>query len=565
MLVELNVKNFAILENLNINFTKGFNVLTGETGAGKSIIVEAISLILGERASRELIRTGCDKAFIEGIFYLEEPEIVKKTLTNYGIELSEDNYLILSREIFSTGRSVSRVNGRTVTLAMLNRITKNLIDIHGQHEHQSLLNVKNHIKIVDAFGDIDFINLKKNIANSYKELMGLKNKVNSLTMDAIERDREIDLLKYQIEEIDNANLSIKEEKEVEQEYNTMANAREISTIVGDVINILNSDDYNYSSIIDQLNSTIALMNNIEEYDEKIKKINNSLENINFELQEISVSLMQYMEGINYNEERMTYLEDRIDIINTLKKKYGNTIEEIFEYRNKISKKLDILMNIENEIRKINIEISKLEEELSNNCKTLSNKRKNISKEIERSIAEELSQLNMEKVVLKINFEKMDYFTSEGFDKIEFLISTNLGEELKPLSKIASGGEISRIMLAFKTILANYDDVPCLIFDEIDTGISGRTAQIVGEKINKISKNRQVICISHLPQIAALADTHFSINKRVKDGKTVTDVKKLSYNDRIKEMSRLLGGVDVTDTTELHAKEMLEMSKKFKNK
>lgn len=565
MLVELNIQNFAILENLNINFTKGFNVLTGETGAGKSIIVEAISLILGERASRELIRTGSDKAVIEGIFYLEEPEIVKKTLSEYGIEISKDNYLLLSREIFSTGRSVSRVNGRTVTLSMLNKITENIIDIHGQHEHQSLLNVKNHIKIVDAFGDMNFKNLKNSIGRLYEEVVDLKKKVHNLSMGTIERDREIDLLKYQIEEINDANLSIEEEKEVEQEYNKMANAREISSTVGDVVDILNSDDYNYSSILDQLNRSIALMNNIEEYDDKIKEINNSLENLNFELQEISITLMQYIEGIDYSEERMVYLEDRIDIINTLKKKYGNTITEILEYKDEISRKLDILINNENEIQKLNLDIEKLEKKLKENCKLLSKKRKVISKEIEKAISKELNQLNMQKVILKVNFEKLDYFTREGYDKVEFLISTNLGEELKPLSKIASGGEISRIMLAFKTILAKYDDVPCLIFDEIDTGISGRTAQIVGEKINNISKNRQVICISHLPQIAALADTHFSIIKTIKKGKTITNVNKLDYDDRIKEMSRLLGGVDLTDTTKLHAKEMLEMSKKFKNK
>src|SRR5699024_9359366 len=245
-------------------------------------------------------------------------------------------------------------------------------------------------------------------------------------------------------------------------------------------------------------------------------------------------------------------------------KYGNTIEDIFKYENKIRERLNLLIDNDNEIQELKIQIAELEKELNHSCKILSRERKIISQKLEEAISKELGQLNMQKVVLKVNFEKKDYFTKEGYDKIEFLISTNLGEELKPLSRIVSGGEISRIMLAFKTILADYDNVPCLIFDEIDTGISGRTAQIVGEKINKISKKRQIICISHLPQIAALADTHFSINKTIKEGKTITNVNKLSYEERINEMSRLLGGVDLTNTTKLHAEEMLKMSKKFKN-
>ncbi len=563
MLVELNIKNFAILENLNVNFTKGFNILTGETGSGKSIIVEAIGLILGERASRDLVRTGSKKAIIEGVFYLKQPEKVKKVLSEYGIDMEENNYLVLAREIFATGGSVSRVNGRTVTLSMLNKITENIIDIHGQHEHQSLLNTESHIKIIDIFGDSKFKELKEIIKKDYIKLINLKKNFKKLSIDSMEKGREIDLLQYQIDEINSANLSIEEEKKIKNEFNKLSNAKEIFSTVGQVVDILDSSDYNRLSVLDGLNESIELIKNVVAYDEELKNISDLLENISYELQEVPRNLTQYLEGIDYDDERLDFVEDRIDTINNLKKKYGNTIEDIFQYEKNISERLNTLLNSEEEIKKIKEEIKKIEKTLEGNCQKLSEKRKAISKKLEQAISKELDQLNMNKVIFKVNFKELDYFTEEGYDKVEFLISTNPGEDLKPLSKIASGGEISRIMLAFKTILADYDDIPCLIFDEIDTGISGRTAQVVGEKINNISKKRQVICISHLPQIAALADTHFAINKKVKDGKTITDVNNLSYEGRIEELSRLLGGVDLTDTTKIYAEEMLAMSKNLK--
>ena len=563
MIVELNIKNFAIIDSLKINFSEGLNVITGETGAGKSIVVDAINLILGSRANKDLIRTGCDRAILEGLFYIENSKEIDDILEKYGIEKENNNSLLLSREIFSTGRSVSRINGQTVTLNILNDVTQKLIDIHGQHEHQSLLNVGSYIKLIDDFGDDKFNILKKKISEEYNQIVSLKGELKKLSIDSKEKDREIDLLKYEIEEIDSAKLSDGEEKKVYDEYNKMSNIKNISLNVGEIINILDSEDYNSISVSDGINKSISLMNSVKRYDEDLNQYSSALENVNFEIQDISRGLKNYIENTEFDEERLAFLEERLNLIYKIKKKYGNSLEEILNYKNSISERLYQLINNEKEIERINKKIEETENELNKNSTILSEMRKKIAKKLESDISKELHTLNIKNSIFKINFKKMKYYGEEGFDIIEFLISTNLGEELKPLSKIVSGGEMSRIMLAFKTVIAKYDRIPCLIFDEIDAGISGRTAQIVGEKIYKISKGRQVICISHLPQIAALADTHFSIKKEIVNGRTSTKVKILNYEERIAEMSRLLGGVNLTDTTKLHAKEMLEMSKKFK--
>lgn len=446
---------------------------------------------------------------------------------------------------------------------MLNNITKHLVDIHGQHEHQSLLNVESHIDIIDSFGDDSFNELKEKIKSDYIRILNLKKKLKSLSLEEMERDREIDILKYQIEEIDSSNLSVEEDENILIEYNKLNNAQNIESNLGKSVNILQSKEYDSFSTIDSLNEVINLIEEIKDNDIQLEKIYNELINISFELQDITRNLNNYMENIVIDKEQLDFLEDRINTINKLKKKYGNSVQEIFIYRDKIYSKLQLLLNIEEEIQDINKKIKKVEEALKINCELLSEKRKLIGSNLEKEIFRELQELNMKDVVFKINFEEYDYFTISGLDKVEFLISTNPGEKLKPLSKIVSGGEMSRIMLAFKSILAEYDYIPCLIFDEIDTGISGRTAQIVGEKINNISKKHQVICISHLPQIAALADTHFSISKKIMEDKTIVKVKKLNYEERINELARLLGGVDLTNTTKLHAKEMLELTKKIK--
>ena len=560
MIVELNINNFAIIDKVKINFEKGFNVLTGETGAGKSIIIEGISMILGQRANRSLIRSGKDKAIIEGVFYLEDPVTINKVLEEYGIDKDPDGYLIITREIYSNGRTVSRVNGRVVTLSILNDITENLVDIHGQHEHQSLLDPATHIKLVDSFGNEELKDLLEAVNNKYKMLLDEKNRLNDLSRNTENIEREIDLLQYQLSDIDSADIFNIDEDEIMAEYNKLSNIKEIAYSLAQVVDMLDSDDFSSYSIINSIGKCRFNLSNIEKYDDKLKEYNNILESIEYELKDLYINIKDYLEKLELDEERFMILEEKIDLLNNLKRKYGNTIEDIIEYRNSIEEKLNTLLNNEKAIEETMEKISKIEKELTAYCNRLTAIRKEISKKLEDRITEELAELNMQNVVFKINFDEHEYFTPTGLDKIEFLISTNKGEELKPLSKIISGGEMSRIMLAFKKILSSYDNIPTLIFDEIDTGISGRTAQIVGEKIKAISKNRQVICISHLPQVAALADVHFVISKEVLKEKTNVVVKKLDYNERIDELSRLLGGVNLTDTTKLHAKEMLDMSK-----
>lgn len=563
MLVELNIKNFAIIEELNIPFTRGLNIITGETGAGKSILIEAIGIILGSRSSKEFIQTGHDKAFLEAVFYIEEPKNIIPILDEYSIEIDEDNLLIITKEIYLNSPSLSRVNGKNVNLSMLNKITKRLVDIFGQHEHQSLLDMSNHQKLVDSFGDAEFIILKSRIKANYENMLLEKRKLKDLSIDGRERDREIDILNFQIQEIDDARLTKSDGIDIENEYQRLSNVKEISSTIGEVIESISMDNYERKNILDLMNKNSFLVNNIKKFDEGICKLHMRLENVKFELEDLNREFINYLENIEIDDERLNFIDERLNLVNKLKKKYGNSIEEILNFKEKSAQRLEELNNYEKELEITNKRILGLEEKLGEKSKKLSDKRKQISKVLEEKIKEELIVLNMNKVNFKVDYKKNTQFTSDGYDKIEFLIATNLGEQLKPLSKIASGGEMSRIMLAFKSILAFFDQIPTMIFDEIDTGISGRTAQIVGEKIYRISKEHQVICISHLPQIAALADSHYSINKVIIDGKTRTVVDKLSYEGRVKEMARLLGGVDLTDITLKHASEMIEMSKKIK--
>lgn len=564
MLVELNIKNFAIIKELRIQFTEGLNLLTGETGSGKSIIIEALGIILGGRGAKELIRTGEEKSFLQAVFLVDNIKRTKPLLDKHGIELDESRLLIISREISLNYPSMSRINGRTVTLSILNEVTSSLVDIFAQHEHQSLLNISNHKILVDSFGDQEFKNLKLEIKKIYKEYIDEKNALSQMSLDSSQREREIDLLRYQIREIDEAHLEDKDEEKLENEFNKLNNIKDIKNGIEEILESFSGHNYEKASVLESLGKSVSTLNHILEYDNDLKVYFDRLENMNFELIDVSNELSHYMENIDVDEEELYHLNKKIDIINTLKKKYGSSIDEILRYKEDISNKLEKLLNYEEEISKHKAVIEAYEKKLNSLSLIVSDKRKNISKELEAKISYELKDLNMENITFKINFSKNKIISVDGFDIIEFLISTNIGEDLKSMSKIVSGGEMSRIMLGFKSILASYDGIPTLIFDEIDTGISGRTAQVVGEKIYDISKKRQVISISHLPQIAALADSHYVISKSLnEDNKINTNIVRLSDEERVMELGRLLGGVDVTDTTLKHAKEMLEMSKRIK--
>lgn len=562
MLLELNIQNFAIINKIRVNFTKGLNVLTGETGAGKSIIIDAISLVLGGRADKEYVKSGCEKTIIEALFFIEHMNDIEKVLEEYGIQKEDDNTLLIVREIFNTGRSTSRINGRTVTLSMLNDVTSKLIDIHGQHDHQSLLKNDRHSEFIDSLGDYKIIDIKEKVKRGYEELQTLKSRLKTLVQDEMEKERKIDLLNFQLEEIDEAKLIDGEEESLISEYNLLSNAESIAVTLSDTITNLDSDYYGNKSIIDELSNIYSNLHKISKHSGDVSGFANVIESIIYQLQDLAREVRYYQDKIEYNPERLKFLDERLDLINKLKRKYGKTIEEILNYREEINRDLNILLNCEEEIKEIRNKIFDCETKMSLLCQDLTKERTCISDRFEKEITKELSEVNMPKVKFKVKIEKLEYFTQNGQDKIEFLISTNPSEPLKSLSKIVSGGEMSRIMLAFKSILAEIDKIPTLIFDEIDTGISGRTAQIVGEKIANISSNHQIICITHLPQIAALADSHYLINKKISDNESTTEIIKLDDNERVEELSRLLGGVNLTETTKQHAREMIEMSKKL---
>lgn len=564
MLLELSIKNFAIIEDLNIEFTKGLNLLTGETGSGKSIIIEALGIVLGGRSTKNLIRTGEDKAIIQALFYIEKKDKIKDIFDEFGLDIEDDGLIIITREIFTNRPSISRINERTVTLGILNSISYNLVDIFGQHEHQSLLHIANHKILVDSFGDNKFNLLKKEIGSNYEQYIADIKRLEKMDINSAEKERQIDLLKFQIEEIESADLTASDDEELENQFNRLNNIKSIGMGIGEILDSLNGDNYEKQSIIDLMFTNINILRNLKKYDVDLIPILNRVQGLGIELQDINKELQYYMENLDLNEENLTYLTDRINTVNRLKKKYGNSVEKIYFFKDNIQNELDRILNYDNEIKKLNDNISKKSQLLKDLSKKLREERIAIAKVLETNITRELQELNMKDIVFKVNFKESTNISADGMDQIEFLISTNPGEDLKPLSKIISGGEMSRIMLGFKSILAEYDGIPTLIFDEIDTGISGRTAQVVGEKISKISKDHQVISISHLPQIAALADSHYLIKKSLINNKSITTINRLSYEERVMEMARILGGVNVTETTIDHAKEMLEMTKKLKS-
>src|SRR5699024_3653504 len=565
MLLELNIKNFAIIDDLTVSFTKGLNLLTGETGAGKSIIIEALGIILGNRGHKNLIRVNENTDILQALFLVDDLPDIEPLLNEYGIDIDEDKLLIITREISLNKPSISRINDKIVTLSVLNKISSNLVDIFAQHEHQSLLNVKNHKLLVDSFGDNNFLILKNQIKSLYKNYIVEKRKLEEMSKNPREREREIALLEFQVEEITKAQLEKTNESSIENEYKKISNIKEISFGLDRIIESFRSSHYENPSILDLINKNISILNNLTKFDNNLDKYLNRLNETYYELEDLYNDIINYIDTIYIDNTKLNLLSERLDEINNLKRKYGHSIEAILEYKDEINSELDRLKDYDNKIKEIKSNISKQEQELYQLSNKLSKKRKNIANMVEKQIIKEIRDLNMEDIDFKIVFSKTSTLGSDGIDYIEFLISTNSTGKLKPLSELVSGGEMSRIMLAFKSVLANYDRIPTMIFDEIDTGISGRTAQVVGEQIEHISNNHQIISITHLPQIAALADSHYLIFKKTINDETFTSIKKLNEQERVHEMARLLGGVDITSTTLHHAQEMIEMSKKVKDK
>lgn len=564
MLIELNIKEFAIIEKATVCFSDGLNIITGETGTGKSIMVDALNLVLGGRSDKSYIKDGSDKTIVEALFFIEDSSRVASILEEYGIDLEDDNNILITREIHRSGRSISRVNGRTVTLSMLLKLTRRLIDIQGQHEHQSLLSSDQHIKFIDLLGGNKLNEYKDKVKKEHKELVSLKKELKNLQGNEMERERTIDLLKFQVEEIEEMGLEIGEEETLIRDHKILSNSQELSNLVDSINEQLSLSSYSNNSVIDSIRSISRTLSELTNYDESMKVHEETLESISFSLEDVSREISNYGNNIEFDGNKLIDVENRLGKLNDLKRKYGSTVEEILKYKDQVLEELRILINLDEEMEKMNLRIQSSEEKLTKYCNKLTRERKNISIDLEKKMICELKELNMENSSFKVKIDQLDDFTKDGKDKVEFFISTNLGQSLKPMSKIASGGEVSRIMLAFKNILAEVDNINSLIFDEIDAGISGRTAQIVGEKILQISKKHQVICITHLPQIAAMADTHFLINKGPDENeKILTSIERLKEEERVNEICRLIGGVYVTDTTKRHAEEMIELSKKQK--
>lgn len=567
MLLELEVKDFALIDHLSIQFQKGFNILTGETGAGKSIIIDAVNMAIGERADREYVRTGAKKAVIQVSFNIENTKDLVAVLNEHQIDLDDEKILFITREIYSNGRSISRVNGVIVNQGILKSITEKLIDIHGQHQHQSLLNPDFHIDFLDVYGGKEISDLLKVYLKDYHQYLSLRKELDALSYNEMERERKIDLIKFQLEEIDSAQLEIGEEEELDQQKLLLSNAEKIYTTLSSIYENLYSSNYQ-PSVLENISIATKSLSSISSLDKNLNHFYSSLENIHYTLEDLTTGIRNYKEQIDFSPQVLEQVEKRLDTIHNLKRKYGSTIEEILSYRNSIENELDNYINNEEKIMKLKKQLNEIIMKLQQSAIKLSELRRKTAKLFETNIVQLLDELNMKNVLFSVFIEQQKdaegqfKLTPKGIDKVEFMISTNKGEPLKPLAKIASGGEISRIMLALKTILADVDQIPILIFDEIDTGISGITAQVVSEKLHHISLKHQVICITHLPQIAAMADTHFLIHKLTKNNGTKTIVKELDKENRLYEIGRLLDG-EATDLALKHAEEMIDKAIKRK--
>lgn len=565
MILALSIKNIALIEEAEIKFEDGLNILTGETGAGKSIVIDSMMLLLGGRANKDIIRNGTQKATVEGIFLINSHrDLIHNILDEAGIEYEEDDTLIISRDITENGRNYCRVNGRIVPLSFLNKLGTYLVDILGQHEHQFLLDNSKHMSILDNFQDNDFFRIKNMIEDLLEKYNSLNNKLKEFNLDDKEKISRIDLLKYQINEIESANIKPGEEDDLIEKRNILMNSEKLFNYMNESYSLLYKGIGDNASIIDTLSTVLKNLDTSFRIDKKLEKLKDMVESVLYTLEDCSLQIRDYVENIDFNADNLNEIEKRLDLLNNLKRKYGRTIEEIIKYKEEKNDELLKLLNAEKEINKLNEKKEKIMAKIKELSDELHLKRRNVADFLEKKISTVLSELNMPNTIFKVDIRKKDVPNENGMDDVEFLISTNIGEPLKPLEKIASGGELSRIMLALKTILADFDGISTLIFDEVDTGISGKAAQAVAEKIALISRNHQVICVTHLPQITSMADAHYKITKEVNKDKTYIKIEKLNYEGKIKELSRIISGSIMTDTTYNHSKELIDLAQKYKN-
>lgn len=557
MLQELSVKNFAIISSLQLEFQMGMTVLTGETGAGKSIIIDAMGLLTGGRGSSDYIRQGANKCTLEGLFSMPKSQELKQLLEELGIETEEDS-LVIQRDISASGKNVCRVNGRIVNITNLKRIGEYLVDIHGQNEHQELMQSERHIDMLDEFGGKKLLAVKEKYTRAYQEYRALEAKVRKRQKNEKEFAQRMDMLHFQSDEIASAQLVAGEEEQLLEERNKLNNFQKIADALTISYAALNGED---DSSLDKIGTSMNELASIESLDPEYKSLSDTVQNAYYLLQEASGDLSRLIDGLELDEGRLNEVENRLELIRQMKRKYGDSIETILSYYEEITKELAEADFLEGGTGDLEALLAEKQQAAHQQALTLRKERKRLAKELEQQILTELKELYLERTEFEVRFTELEHLQENGLDGVEFYITTNPGEPLKPLVRVASGGELSRVMLAMKTIFSQTQGITSIVFDEVDTGVSGRVAQAIADKIYQISENSQVLCITHLPQVAAVADEHYFIEKEIVAGRTETSVRILSEKERVNEIARMLAGSEITKLTIEHAQELLAMAKK----
>ena len=555
MLLEISIKNFAIIEAISLNFEKGMTVLTGETGAGKSIIIDAMNMMLGARATTDVIRHGAPKAEIEGLFSVENSHALQMIFDEQGIELGDE--IIIRREILQNGRSVSRVNGQMVNLSVLRSIGQYLVDIHGQHDQEELMRPQLHIQMLDGFGDADFLELKQAYQTNFDAYRKMRKQLLEIKKNQEEHKARIEMLEFQMAEIESASLQPGEDLKLNQERDKLLNHKNIADTLTNAYTMLDNEEF---SSLANVRSAMNDMESLEEYDVEYREISTSLSESYYVLEDVTKRLEDIIESLDFDGNRLMQIESRLDLIHAITRKYGGNVDDVLMYFAKITEEYNLLTGNHLSSDDMEVELKKLEVSLVDLATKLASARHNLAQQLEIEIQQELKDLYMDKARFQVQFTK-GKFTREGNESVEFYISTNPGEDFKPLVKVASGGELSRLMLAIKSAFSRKEGKTSIVFDEVDTGVSGRVAQAIAQKIHKIGQNGQVLAISHLPQVIAIADYQFFIEKISNDHSTVSTVRLLTVEERVEEVAKMLAGENVTEAALSQARELLQSKEK----
>ena len=555
MLLEISIKNFAIIEAISLNFEKGMTVLTGETGAGKSIIIDAMNMMLGARATTDVIRHGAPKAEIEGLFSVENSHALQMIFDEQGIELGDE--IIIRREILQNGRSVSRVNGQMVNLSVLRSIGQYLVDIHGQHDQEELMRPQLHIQMLDGFGDADFLELKQAYQTNFDAYRKMRKQLLEIKKNQEEHKARIEMLEFQMTEIESASLQPGEDLKLNQERDKLLNHKNIADTLTNAYTMLDNEEF---SSLANVRSAMNDMESLEEYDVEYREISTSLSESYYVLEDVTKRLEDIIESLDFDGNRLMQIESRLDLIHAITRKYGGNVDDVLMYFAKITEEYNLLTGNHLSSDDMEVELKKLEVSLVDLATKLASARHNLAQQLEIEIQQELKDLYMDKARFQVQFTK-GKFTREGNESVEFYISTNPGEDFKPLVKVASGGELSRLMLAIKSAFSRKEGKTSIVFDEVDTGVSGRVAQAIAQKIHKIGQNGQVLAISHLPQVIAIADYQFFIEKISNDHSTVSTVRLLTVEERVEEVAKMLAGENVTEAALSQARELLQSKEK----